>query len=69
MKPWRKEGASVRKCHKDHEMLVSNNSEEAGAATLSQRKPGLGTGYGLACLSKDGGGAVHRPDRQAEARW
>lgn len=25
IKSWRKEGGSVRKCHKDHEMLVRNN--------------------------------------------
>lgn len=25
VKSWRKEGGSVRKCHKDHEMLVRNN--------------------------------------------
>lgn len=74
IRSWRKEGGSVRKCHKDSEMLVLNKKQKRlGKRILSLREQYLQRHRGMRAgwhgWSKDGGAGAGRPERQAKARW
>lgn len=70
IKSWRKEGASVRKCHKDLEMLAGNSKQKRLGERIRARSSFLGTdmadctGVGLAGAEMGVGVFVGQRGRQ-----